>query len=109
MIPEVKKDLKKMKTDRPGERFKKQHKRAKENGLATGWGRVVCVVLSFVSLAIGIVLVFIPGPAFVFFLLSGVMLASQWRWVADLLDRGEIKGRAIWKKLRTKWSHIRAK
>ena len=109
MLTEVKNDLKKMKTDRPGERFSKQHKRAKENGLATGWGRIICVFASFVSFVIGVVLVFFPGPAFVFFILSGVMLASQWKWVADLMDRGEVKGRKMWKNLRAKWKGSKGK
>lgn len=109
MITEVKKDLAKMKKDRPGERFADQHRRAKKEGLATGWGRAVCLGLSVVSMVIGIVLVFIPGPAFVFFLLSAVLLASQWRAMAEWMDRAEVKGRKLWKGCRGRWRRFRGK
>lgn len=103
MIERVKKDVAKMKKSAPGERFVKQHERAKKSGLASGAGRVVCVGLAVVAIAIGVVLVFIPGPAFVFFLLAGALLASQWRLLAEWMDAAELKLRDVWSALRRKW------
>ena len=98
MIAKVKKELKTMKADQPGKRFRNQHKRAKKSGFASGWMRVVCLVAAAVSFVIGVVLVFIPGPAFVFFLLTGALLASQWFAAAKALDRGEVKGWQWWRR-----------
>lgn len=103
MIERVKRDVTKMKKSPPGERFVAQHERAKRNGLASGAGRVVCVGLAIVAIAIGVVLVFIPGPAFVFFLLAGALLASQWRRLAEWMDAAELKLREGWRALRRKW------
>lgn len=103
MLEGVKKNLARIKNSPPGTRFAEQHRRAKKNGLASGWGRAVCVTLSLVSLVIGVVLVFIPGPAILFFLVSAVLLASQWRSVAVLMDRAELKGRGMWKDTRNFW------
>lgn len=103
MIEQVKQDVAKMKKSPPGERFVAQHERAKQNGLASGAGRVVCVALATVATAIGVVLVFIPGPAFVFFLLAGALLASQWRGLAEWMDAAELKLRKALRGLRRGW------
>ena len=61
-------------------------------------GAVLC-------LAIGIVLTFIPGPAFVFFGLAGALLSIESRWIARVLDRAEVSAR----KLLARWRRQRAK
>jgi hypothetical protein len=89
MLTQVKQDLKAVKKDRAGKRFRNEHKRVRKHGANKGWKRVVCFGLAAVFAVIGVVLVFIPGPAFVFFILSGALIASQsWR-MACLLDRME--------------------
>jgi hypothetical protein len=59
-----------------------------------------------VCFAIGVVLVFIPGPAFVFFILGGGLLASESKLVAKAMDWSEVRTRrlihgaaAIWRRL----------
>ena len=43
-----------------------------------------------VSLAVGVVLAFVPGPAVVFFALTAALLAAQSAWLARRLDAAEI-------------------
>lgn len=96
-----------MKAARPGKRFRNAHTRAQHNGTSTGWGRILCFLLAAVCLVIGVILVFIPGPAFVFFILAGALLASQWRKLAEWLDRGEVGLRRGWHRFKQKWSRFR--
>ncbi|CAM2963578.1 hypothetical protein RAHE111665_08910 [Rariglobus hedericola] len=107
MINKVKDDLTKMKNDRPGKRFRNEHKRAKAHGITGGWIRVVVIILAIVSAAIGVVLVFIPGPAFVFFILSGALVASQWWAAARVLDKNELVLHRLWRWAKRKWSSFR--
>ena len=104
MLPKVKKNLRTMKSDRPGHRFRNQHKRAAADGASNGWERALFIGGAVVSFAIGVVLVVLPGPAFVFFIISGALLASQWRPVAVLMDHLELSLRngASW--VGRKWS-----
>ncbi len=104
MLDEFKDDLKKMKHDRPGERFKNEHRRAAKRGLRQGWMRAVFFIAAFISAAIGLVLVFIPGPAFVFFIFSGALLAIQWWPAAKALDHAEKKSRPFWLRIKARFA-----
>ncbi|MGH7335962.1 MAG: PGPGW domain-containing protein, partial [Myxococcota bacterium] len=55
--------------------------------------KVTFVVIAIVCFAAGVVLVFIPGPAVLFFALGGALLATQSLWVARALDAIEVRGR----------------
>jgi hypothetical protein len=72
----------------PGTRFQRFYDEQKSHQRA--WTRVVYLVLAFVSFAVGVVLVFIPGPAVVFFALTATLLAGQSPWCARRLDTAEI-------------------
>lgn len=93
-----------MKADRAGERFKHAHQRARQHPITSGWGRLLCFALVLVCLAIGVVLVFIPGPAFVFFILAGALLATQWWKMACWLDQAEVAMRKLYVRLKKKRS-----
>jgi hypothetical protein len=75
----------------PGTRFQRFHDEQKSR--QRPWTRVVYLVVAFVSLAIGVVLAFIPGPAVVFFALTAALLAAQSAWLARRLDTAEIRVR----------------
>lgn len=96
-----------MKHARPGKRFQDAHDRARHNGASSGWARVALVALALVFLVIGIILVFIPGPAFVFFILAGALLAAQWRRMARWLDQTEVVLRRIGSRLKNRWLRFR--
>ncbi len=104
MLNVLKADLEKMKRDQAGERFKNEHRRAKKRGLNQGWLRAVFLIAAFVSAAIGVVLVFIPGPAFVFFILSGALIAIQWWPAAKALDETEAKAWPVWRRLKARFA-----
>lgn len=91
---------------RPGERFRNryhQHQRSNQRGLG---GMILRFLLAGAAAAVGFVLVFIPGPAVVFFLIAGALLASDWLPVARLLDWGEVHVRRIWARARKLWDRL---
>lgn len=103
MFVRLKAHLKQMKRDPAGKRFRNEYRRASDSGATNGWAKVVCIALAAVCVAIGVVLIFIPGPAFVFFIFAGALLASQWWSAARALDKAEVKTRSLWGRLREKW------
>lgn len=108
LLARIKSHLKQMKRDPVGRRFRNEHKRARNSGATSGWAKVFCLGLALVCCAIGVVLIFIPGPAFVFFILAGALVASQWWAAARVLDKAEVKTWTLWGWLREKWRHLRA-
>ena len=89
----------------PGERFEAFNERQQQR--ARGPMKALYLGGAIVSLAVAVVLVFIPGPAFVFFILAGALLAAQSRWVAQRLDRLEVTGRETVARLRAWWRRTR--
>lgn len=64
---------------------------------------VLRIILAAVAAVIGFILVFLPGPAFVFFLIAGALLASDWLPVARTLDWAELHGRRAAKRAQARW------
>jgi hypothetical protein len=91
----------------PGERFQAFNERQQRR--ARGPIKALYLGGALVSLAVGVVLVFIPGPAFVFFILAGALLAAQSRWVARRLDGLEVMGRKTTTRVRAWWRRTRGK
>jgi hypothetical protein len=85
---------------RPGRRFEDRYEAARKARLSGGWshhlGRVLRLVIAVLAFGVGLVLAVVPGPAILFFLLSGSLLAAESRGVARLLDRAEVRLRAVW-------------
>lgn len=104
MLTTVKTDLKKMKVDQPGHRFRNHYRRSAKDGGPSPWERVLFFGGALLSFGVGVVLIFIPGPAFVFFIISGALLASQLRPVAMLMDKSELAVRSAWAALAKKWA-----
>ncbi len=107
MISKLKRQWSALRRARPGRRFVERYEAAqrKENR-ASFLARVVRFTIATAALAVGLVLVFIPGPAVLFFAIAGALLASESRGVARFLDWSEVKIRAlvrwaagVWKKL----------
>lgn len=92
-----------LKRSKPGRRFQDRYDRQNRKGGRSPWKRTLNLVLAVLSLAIGFVLVFIPGPAVLFFLMSGSLLATESRAIAEALDRLELFLRASWVKGRRFW------
>ena len=75
-----------------GHRFEKCYERHQDRA---PWTKVMLPLAAAIALAIGVVLVFIPGPAVVFFGISAALLACLFRPVANSLDKTEVWLRKI--------------
>lgn len=76
----------------PGRRFRDRHERHRRHGRRRQWLlRAVRFGIAVLCVAIGLVLAFLPGPAVVFFMIAGLLLASEWLWVAKVLDWLEVR------------------
>ena len=106
MFDEIKATLRRLKKTEPGERFGAFHREQSKKP----WGvKLAFFSLAFVAFAIGVVLAFIPGPAVVFFMLSGALLSTQSRFVAEKLDKLEVWGRKQFASIRAWWRRKRGK
>ena len=96
-------DWRELRQGRPGHRFQARYDRAQREQQRCGPAkRLVMIVAAIVCVAIGIVLVVMPGPAFVFFILAGGLLATESRFIARFMDWSEVRIRKIvhWAMLR---------
>jgi hypothetical protein len=105
MLERIKSKWAQLKRYPPGQRFEK-FRRAEQG--KPHQVRVLYVGLAVLSLIIGVVLVFIPGPAVLFFALAGALLATQSLWVARKLDRLELNARSVAASFR-RWRRKRAR
>lgn len=92
-----------LKSEKPGRRFTARRERRNEEGKKRGAWRWLSLVAALLCLAAGVVLLFIPGPAFVFLGLAGVLFAEHSLMVARALDATELKVRAAGRWLRSVW------
>jgi len=93
----------------PGQRFQthyRQHRQSKAGKSPVR--RVLYAVAGVVAFAVGIILMFIPGPAILFFLIAGGLFATQSLIVARALDWSELRIRAAAKAIRKRVSRQRA-
>jgi len=81
-----------------GRRFRRFHQANAAH--RSGWARWLTWLAALLSFVIGVILVFIPGPAVVFFALTCALIATQSHWMARHLDRSEVRGRAVWRRYR---------
>jgi hypothetical protein len=95
-----------MKDDPPGERFQRHYQRRQQE--ETRRGRLKRWALCAGLLAVGVVLMFIPGPAVVMYALAGALLAEDSLRVARGLDWTEVRirrlvtwGQRVWKRAGT--------
>jgi hypothetical protein len=99
-----------LKRGRPGHRFSDRyqtgHKTRTQAGLGIKLLRLFRIVLAVLAIAVGVVLVFIPGPAILFFAVAGGLLAAESLAVARFLDRTELWLRSGWNRLRHFWDKL---
>ncbi|HKU41088.1 MAG TPA: hypothetical protein VJR89_23155 [Polyangiales bacterium] len=100
MLGKLKAELGELKSYSPGQRFTCFYERHHDR--QAGWVRPLMWSAVIVSLAIGVVLAFIPGPAILFFAIAAALLATQSRGVAKRLDKVEVGTRKLLQSLRDK-------
>jgi hypothetical protein len=105
MAASLKAEWRMLRRGKPGQRFQDRYDSGHHGGNSQSMtGRIVRIVIAVVCVAIGVVLMFIPGPAILFFLIAGGLLAAESRHVARALDWSEVRLRklASWAKARWK-------
>ena len=97
---------KKLKVLEPGERFQTLYREQRSKPLAM---KVLFFAAAIACFAAGVVFAFIPGPAIVFFALSGALLATHFLWVARALDASEVWARKTLDSIRERRRRRRAR
>lgn len=92
MLAKLKKRWREFKAFPVGRRFQTVHERQAD---APAWVKPLVIGGAVLSFAIGVVLAVIPGPAFVFFGLTGALVAIESAWAAKKLDRAEVATRKL--------------
>lgn len=96
-----------MRRGSPGRRFQRAYENARRRRRSTPlWFRLFRFILALVAFALGVVFAVIPGPAFVFFILSGALLAQESRFMAMALDWTELRVRAVLRWGKRRWKRM---
>jgi hypothetical protein len=77
----------------PGRRFRQRYAEAQRRLGVPLWHRVLRMVVAGLLVVVGVVFVFMPGPAIIFFALAGALVATESHAVARALDGGEVRVR----------------
>jgi putative transmembrane protein PGPGW len=80
----------------PGKRFQNRYEKKQQDGQSRG--RVVKLVAAGLLLAIGIVLLVVPGPGSLVIVLGAALLAEESKRVARGLDEMEVKVRRLFRR-----------
>lgn len=92
---------------KPGHRFRARYERNRKREGSSRWlPRLLRLLLALLCLVVAVVLTFIPGPAIVFFLLAGALIATDSRRMADVLDRSEVRLRRLAGVARRWWKSL---
>jgi Flp pilus assembly protein TadB len=91
--------------DSAGERFRHHEERLRQPEYTVL--RRLALVFGPVLIAVGVVLLFIPGPGLVFIVLGLALLCGRWRWLARQLDRAEPPVRRRARSWRDRWRKLR--
>jgi hypothetical protein len=98
------KNWRELRRGRPGHRFRGWYERAQRKKPRFRLARRIALIISAaLCFAIGVVLAVMPGPAFVFFILAGGLLATESKTIARLMDRIEVLVREIWSWVKRTW------
>lgn len=103
MSPALRAGWQRLRNGEPGRRFQDRYRASRQGDRRGLIGRIVRFVAAGVAVAIGIVLVFIPGPAILFFAVAGMLLATESLAVARFLDWSEVTLRRLTGYARRTW------
>jgi hypothetical protein len=88
---------------KPGHRFRDRYHQNQKNPQQRWTGRIVRFVLAAVIFLGAAALTVIPGPATPLFFVAGALIASDWLWMAKVMDRIEVLLRKIFKPVGKVW------
>jgi len=94
-----------LKEGEPGSRFRDVHdqRRQAQEGRSAA-RRAVPIVLGVILMLGGIAIGWVPGPGGFIGIFGVALLATQFRWLAKLLDWAELRLRALWRTIWTRRS-----
>lgn len=95
-----------LRRERPGQRFQARYERSRKNRHRSFATRIALIIAALVCFAIAVVLTVMPGPAILFFLLGGGLLANESRFVARLMDNGEVILRRVIRWGKNRWARL---
>jgi hypothetical protein len=90
---------------KPGRRFQDSYAAARKKPSSI-WLRIFSLCVALVAFVLGLIFAVLPGPAVVFFAVSGGLLATESRTVAKLLDWGEVRLWMILRWARGHWDRL---
>ena len=91
----------------PGDRFRTRFRRRqaqRERG-EPQWSQALLQFGALLCMAIAVPLMIIPGPAILFWLLAGFLIAGESGTIAKGLDRSELAVRTLWNRWKRKRRH----
>jgi hypothetical protein len=103
LIAKFKADVAELRSGAPGRRFIEHHERHRrsEDPRKAKWKTAAFVVAGIVLLVVGALLSLVPGvPGIVLGIPAIGLLVARLRFVAVGMDRAEIIGRRVWRKVR---------
>lgn len=102
----LKRQWEEFKRGQPGRRFQDRYERNQQKRQNKRWhAGLLKLCLGLLFIALGVVLMVMPGPAILFFALGGGMLADYSRTVARMLDWLELKIRRVLHWTKHWWKH----
>lgn len=96
-----------LKHSEPGHRFQDRYERNRKsrNGAKTLW-RIVRIVIAAGFVVVGVLFMFIPGPAIAFYAVAGALLSTDSLPLAKSLDAIELRSRRIGRWVAAKWKPL---
>ena len=107
MFEQLKRDWSSLKRGRPGSRFEEQFERQRK-AKSSKVGRALRVIAGLIILPVGLFLLPAPGPGFIVVALGAVLIAREFKFAAQLLDRLEVRGRKVARWATRTWRRARA-
>lgn len=92
-IHSLKQEWRALSHSRPGKRFQTRYEKKQRGGRSRG--RTLKLAAAIALIAVGIVLLVIPGPGSVLMVVGAAMLAEESARVARALDAGEMRVRRL--------------
>lgn len=102
LVNKFKADVADLKNGTPGKRFIEHHERHRqsEDPKKARWKTAAYVAAGLVLLVVGALLSLVPGvPGIILGIPAIGLLVARLRFVAVLLDRFEVFGRRLWRKI----------
>ena len=87
----------------PGRRFSDRYHRNQKDKNRPWFGRILRFVLAAVIFAGALALTVIPGPATPLFFVAGALIATDWLWMAKVMDRVEVWLRKVFQPIARFW------